>query len=165
MNYDWSVDALTGLSDEDLLERTRLAVGSIAVSRLYLGRCMLAFETRSLSWRRGYSSAVHLAKTLGVHRRTAQEARRVAHELDYLPQLREAAESGSVPWTSLRAVVAKASPETEGQWLELCATLSPDAIEKLAARTEEGEAPRMEPESMPLVKLSFSLPPDLSVRQ
>lgn len=129
------------LAAEDLKQLTKRVVGAVNISRLWLGRCIMALDYEYTACSLGYSGGIHVAVSLGVDRREALEARRVARELEGLPVLRAEAEKGTVSWASLREIVRKASPDTEERWLELAGELNSARIEQLVARTGRGEMP------------------------
>jgi hypothetical protein len=58
----------------------------------------------------------------------------IARHLRELPVVREAAVAGDVPWTKLRHVVAVATPETQGLWLEKARRLSNRELERAAVK-------------------------------
>ena len=89
-----------------------------------------------------YSGSLHFVSLMGVELVEARKARRVARALEELPQLRQAAENGNVPWASLTAIVAKATPETEGQWLDIARRYTYHEVRRIVSRTELGEEPR-----------------------
>jgi len=86
---DWTVARLLELSPESLQRLTRKAVGTLAVSRLLLGRCMIALDATNAVSELGYSGGLHFVSLMGVELVEARKARRVARALEELPQLRE----------------------------------------------------------------------------
>ncbi len=151
-----TTEYLQSLPADELEVVTRQAVGNLTCAKLLLGRCLLAIERNKLAQRLGCSSYLHYAVVLGVAERTARAARLVARRLEDLPLLTEAAENGSVAWTNLRAVLTRATPESESFWLEVAQTRSTRVVERLVRKArpwddEDGESPTREPERVRFV--------------
>lgn len=137
----YTLQHLSQTTLDELDDLTRNAAGALGVSRLWMGRCLVALSRENRAGQLGYSGAMHFAKLLGVDLREAREARRVARSLEELPQLKAEAECGTIAWTSLREMVRKATLETEAHWLKLSEELTPTQIARLVARTKVGEFP------------------------
>lgn len=135
-----TLESLQQMPYPTLATFTKRVVGTLGVSRLWLGRCLLALDQGKAA-EMGFSGGIHYSTTLGVDRREALEARRVARRLEELPVLRGEAERGVVAWASLREVVRKATGETEERWLELIRELNTNKITKLVSRTRKGAMP------------------------
>lgn len=133
-----SLDQLDPLS---LKRVTQRVVGTLGVSRLWLGRCLMALDRNDKAFVLGYSGAIHFAIIHGVEHRVAVEARRVARCLESLPLLRAEAEAGTIVWASLREIVSKAVPETEAAWIDLATRLTTSKIARLVSQTRKGEMP------------------------
>ena len=71
----------------------------------------------------------------------ARDSKRVARELQPLPQLTLAAELGKIDWSKLREIVRVASPETEELWLALAGKKSAKQIQQLVKLTPWGGLP------------------------
>ena len=71
----------------------------------------------------------------------ARDSKRVAGELQRLPQLTLAAELGKIDWSKLREIVRVASPETEELWLALAGKKSAKQIQQLVKLTPWGGLP------------------------
>lgn len=118
------------------------SVGTVAAYRLVLGRCLLAFELSKAYRVLGCSSAIHYGMSrLGLTRRQALCAKRVAKALCELPLLTEEAEKGTISWSKLREIVRKAVPETEAYWIQLADERTSDEIQYLVSVTPDGELP------------------------
>ena len=138
----WRIGTLLSLGPDELHQLARTAAGTLTSYRLILGRCLLAMQHNGAFKKRGCSSAVHYGTAvLGLHLREARTCKRVAHRLRGLPSLTLAAESGSIPWSKLREIVRKASPETETYWIKLAGGHSYREIELLVRRTPRGALP------------------------
>ena len=163
----WTVTQLKELKP-DLLHRFSLHVfGTLVAARILLGRCLLAIEATGLYAEHGYSDSIHYALAHGIPEREALDARRLAGQLEGLPKLARAAETGQVCWSALRAIAPKASPDTEERWLELAGQTTVHTLEKLAAHTGKGQMPG-EPgpddETQPKeVMLNFRVSPEVAV--
>jgi len=138
----WRVRTLLSLGTDHIHEMAVTAVASLTTFRLMLGRCLLALDENEGYKEFGCSGAVHYARQrLGISTRTAQDCRRVAWQLEPLPELTLAAEYGRIEWSALRAIVRKATPETEKVWLKLAEKLNCEPIEKLVSSTPFGGLP------------------------
>lgn len=116
--------------------------GTITAYRIVLGRCLLAIDRAKLYANFGCSSSIHYAiNVLGLGQRHAQTLRRVANQLESLPKLTRVAEFGGIEWSKLRAIVSKATPETESAWIQLAEEKDSDEIARLAACTDKGALP------------------------
>jgi len=141
------LERLLQLTPEELHHANQRASGGLTACRLQLGRGLLAVEELGLDYEWGFSSSIHYAVVrLGVDRREACEARRVANKLLALPRLTAAAEAGTIGWGHLREIVRKASLETEGFWLEQALKLTCPQLERLIARTPVGGYPGDDPD-------------------
>ena len=156
----WPTRTIVAQTSEVVQELARKSAGTTTAYRLVLGRCLLAIDENRFYQSLGFSSSIHYAiQALGLSKREAYETRRVAFDLESLPQLREAAESGQISWSKLREVTRKASPETEEVWRKLCAHKNYHEIEALCRATEYGKLPwdeRSEPEA-PVTRLQLYL--------
>jgi len=137
----WTIDQLASLPDDQLDRLGKRAAGHLAMSRLTIGRVMLAMERTGLPARLGLSGALHYFILQGVHKAEANECRRVARQSEPLPKIREAAETGALGWTYLREIVRVASVETEEIWLELCQRHSTKQVQQLVKHTVPGDDP------------------------
>lgn len=138
----WSITNIVSLGNEVIDELAKRASATVNAYQLTVGRCLLAIDQSRLHQRMGFSGAIHYATiVLGLGPRKACELRRVARELEELPRLSKAAELGQVSWGKLRAILSKASLETEEVWLRLASLRTCNEIEKLAASTERGKMP------------------------
>ena len=63
---DWSVAQLMELSPTSLQRLTRKAVGTLAVSRLLLGRCIIAIDETNAVCELGYSGGLHFVTMMGL---------------------------------------------------------------------------------------------------
>jgi 5-methylcytosine-specific restriction endonuclease McrA len=120
---------------------TQQAIGNLAVAKLLLGRCLLAVKRSGLYAEWGCSSYIHYAIILGVNEKVARTAQLVARRLEDLPLLTAAAEQGTVNWTNLRLVIARATPDTEARWLQVAQQYSSRIVERLVRRAREGQDP------------------------
>ena len=78
---------------------------------------------------------------LGMSAGVARDSKRVARELEPLPQLTLAAELGKIDWSKLREIVRVASPGTEKLWLALAAKKNAKQIQTLVKLTPWGGLP------------------------
>jgi hypothetical protein len=147
----WPTRTIIAQTSEVIQELARKSAGTTTAYRLVLGRCLLVIDENRFYQSLGFSSSIHYAiQALGLTKREAYETRRVAFDLESLPQLREAAELGQVSWSKLREVTRKASAETEEVWRRLCARKNYHEVEALCRATEYGKLPwneRSEPEA------------------
>lgn len=162
-----NLESLRQMSSRELAFFTQRVAGGLGVSRLMLGRCLVILDEGDRARNLGCSSSLHVAILLGVDKREAREARRIARLVEDLPLLRAAAEKGTISWTSLREILRKATPDTEARWLELATEMSPTRIAKLVSQTREGEVPdpeNLSPEEPALTELrAFLQPIDLRI--
>ena len=155
----WRLNTLLSLGTDHVHQLALRAVGSLTSLRLLLGRCLLALHENKGYKKFGCSSAVHYAtQILGIGDREARECRRVARELQPLPELTLAAEIGNIEWSYLREVVRKASPETESYWLSLCGPFNARQIRELVKRTPWGSLPGEVEEEEELVSTELRCP-------
>ena len=148
----WRLAHLSTLTADQLADLTRRVVGSLTLLRLYLGRCLLALERSNVDW--AFRGSVHYASLLGVPRRRAREAMRVAERLEELPVLCRAAENTEVSWSKLREVVRVATAETESEWLVVAQRWGYRRVERLVARARVGDRPgeaSREPEEIEVI--------------
>lgn len=139
---NWRLSTLLSLEVEQVHELACWAVGTLTSFRLILGRCLLALHENKGYKKFGCSTAAHYAcSVLGINRRLARECKRVARQVQGLPELTLAAEDGKISWSKLREIVRKASPQTEEYWLELAGEYDADTIAHLIGRTAEGSIP------------------------
>jgi len=163
----WTVDYLSSLPDETLDRLGKRVAGNLTVSKLIIGRVILAMQRTSLPERRGFSGALHYFIVHGVEYIEARECRRVALKCEQLPVLREAAETGAIGWTYLREVVRVASLETEAEWLDLCNRYSSRKLQQLVKHTKAGESPLdpggERPDTLPVeTDLRMTLPAEIN---
>jgi len=98
----------------------------------------------------GFSSGTHFVQMMGLSGIDASECRRVALALLDLPHMRDAAERGCVAWSSLVAIVSKATPETDAEWLDFARTCAYHHIRRMVRNTRRGRdhEPRWSPAVM-----------------
>jgi len=148
----WPTRYLILRGDDVIHEMALKSAATLSTYRLVLGRCLLAIDRTRLYEKFACSGAVHYATlVLGLRAGEARTMRRVATCLENLPRLTQAAELGHIPWSKLREIVRKASPETEGFWLELASRMRYHEIERLVRGTEYGRLPwekNEEPDSL-----------------
>lgn len=138
----WTADQLVSFGDDALHGLALAATGTVGSYHLVLGRCLLAVDRCRLYEKYGCSGAVHYGiSVLGLGEKLARALRRAALDLESLPRLTLAAETGRLPWGKLREIARKASPETEEAWLKLAAALSDNQLQKLASATAKGQMP------------------------
>lgn len=138
----WSVKNIVSLGHDVIDELAKRSSATVNSYQLVVGRCLLAVERSKLHEARGYSGAIHYAiRVLGLGKKKACELRRVARQLEALPRLSKAAELGQVSWGKLRAIVSKATLETEDFWLGLADLKTCSEVESLVAATEQGKMP------------------------
>ena len=135
-------EALTALEPKALHPMARRSATGLVIHRIILGRCLLALQATGGYQDFGCSGPIHYAiRLLGVTKKEANACRRVARQLEALPQLTAAAESGKIGWAKLREIASKATPETEQLWLELAACYSTSVVRRLVAATPKGGLP------------------------
>ncbi|NNF13329.1 MAG: DUF222 domain-containing protein, partial [Gemmatimonadetes bacterium] len=92
------------------------------------------------------SCAEWLAWRVGLQRNAANERVRVARALEHLPQTSEAMAVGELSFSKVRALTRVATPESEGELLELARTGSTAHLERVVRAwktlTRDGEAKR-----------------------
>ena len=93
----YTITELEALGAKPLVKLTRHTADKLAVNRLLLGRCLVAIDSTSAYERIGCNGSIHYATLLGVERREALDARRVASRLEDLPLLRAAADGADAP--------------------------------------------------------------------
>ncbi|MGE0495225.1 MAG: hypothetical protein AB7S38_38825 [Vulcanimicrobiota bacterium] len=91
------------LEPEALHHMARRASTGLVIHRIILGRCLLALQVTGRYQDFGCSGPIHYAiRLLGVTKKEANACRRVARQLEALPQLTAAAERGDIGWAKLR---------------------------------------------------------------
>ena len=136
------MDTLLSLGTEQVHELARKANGTVTTYRLVSGRCLLTLHENKGYREFGCSGATHYGVAiLGMSAGVARDSKRVANELQILPQLTLAAELGQIDWSKLREIVRVASPDTEKLWLALAATKNARQIQKLVKLTPWGGLP------------------------
>ncbi len=111
-------------------EKLRAAVETLRSAERDAVTLFADFRRRKHYRKMGYSSIrLYATQELGFSRTKAYEFIRLADKLEELPRLKKRVESGEVPWTKAREVVKVATPETEGEWLELAETKSRRELE------------------------------------
>ena len=92
-------------------------------------------DERGLHKDRGFSSIGDYSMELvSIKPRKAQYLVFIASRLEALPGIREAFDSGELPWTKAREIVSVATSETEAEWLEKARALSNRDLEKEVRR-------------------------------
>ena len=138
----WRLETLLSLGTEQVHELARKANGTVTTYRLVSGRCMLTLHENKGYREFGCSGATHYGTAiLGMSAGVARDSKRVARELQPLPQLTLAAELGQIDWSKLREIVRVASPETEELWLALAAKKNAKQIQTLVKLTPWGGLP------------------------
>ncbi|MGE0487877.1 MAG: hypothetical protein AB7S38_01550 [Vulcanimicrobiota bacterium] len=141
-------EALIALEPEALHHMARRASFGLVIHRILLGRCLLALQATGRYQDFGCSGPIHYAiRLLGITKKEANACRRVARQLEDLPQITASAERGDIGWAKLREIVSKATPETELVWLELASLYSTSVIRRLVAATPKGGLPGERPPS------------------
>ncbi len=139
MQHPWTVAHLSSLPDPELDRLAKQAAAGLAMSKLRLGRVILAMQLTGLPKRLGYKNALHYFKLAGANYVEARECLRVARRCEDLPLLRQAAEMGRVGWTHLREVVRVANAETEAEWIETCRRNGSKAVQKMVKQAKVGQ--------------------------
>lgn len=95
------------------------------------------------SWRvLGYVHALeYLEEVFGYAPRTAQEKLRVARELGAMPALEAELESGSMQYSTVRALTRVATPETEASWIEKVQGCNLRQVEQMLSGHKKGDKP------------------------
>ncbi len=138
----WTPEKLGEMGPGELDELARGAGRSLVMGRLLLGRCLVELDRRTVWDEWGFSGSIHYARyALRLSRKDAREMRRVARELEPLPVLSAAAESGDIGWSHLREVVRVAVPETEQAWLEAAQTCTWKVFHRLVRQAVAGDLP------------------------
>ncbi len=138
----WTPEKLGEMGPGELDELARGAGRSLVMGRLLLGRCLVELDRRTVWDEWGFSGSIHYARyALRLSRKDAREMRRVARELEPLPVLSAAAESGDIGWSHLREVVRVAVPETEQAWLEAAQTCTWRVFHRLVRQAVAGDLP------------------------
>ncbi len=119
----------------------------------------------------GYSDVVAYAMAeLGFSRTKAYEFLRLADSIKELPALRDAVESGELPWTKARAVAGVATKRSDRKWVELAKRSSVRELDReVRARRKEPDGQGELLGARPLmpdrrVSRSFSLTPEQEVK-
>jgi hypothetical protein len=138
----WTMKSLIAHGDEVIHELALRSSATANAYRLVVGRCLLAVKQTRLYERMGFSGASHYAiRVLGLGQKEANMLCLVASRLEELPRLSKLAELGQMSWGKLRAIVSKATVETEEFWIALASRKSCTQIEELIAATEYGKLP------------------------
>ncbi len=138
----WTPEKLREMGPGELDDLARGAGRSLVMGRLLLGRCLVELDRRTVWDEWGFSGSIHYARyALRLSRKDAREMRRVARELEPLPVLSAAAESGDIGWSHLREVVRVAVPETEQAWLEAAQTCTWRVFHRLVRQAVAGDLP------------------------
>jgi hypothetical protein len=138
----WTVKSLIAHGDEVIHELALRSSATANAYRLVVGRCLLAVKQTRLYERMGFSGVSHYAiRVLGLSGKEANMLCLVASRLEELPRLSKLAEHGQMSWGKLRAIVSKATVETEEFWIALAGRKSCTQIEELIAATEYGKLP------------------------
>jgi len=117
--------------------------------------------------RRGWELGGHagcaewLADSTGMDRGTARERVRMARALVDLPETSAAMAAGELSYSKVRALTRVATPESEGELLELAQEASAGELERLLRTRRLSDADESEREEMRYLARSFSLIPDL----
>ncbi|MCA9797793.1 MAG: hypothetical protein KC910_38565, partial [Candidatus Eremiobacteraeota bacterium] len=72
----WTVENLSKLSHERLEQVTRRLANTLALTRVLLGRCLLAIERTDFCGQTGCHSALHFARLIKVEKREALDSMR-----------------------------------------------------------------------------------------
>jgi HNH endonuclease len=138
----WRLSELRSLDTNAIHGLAQRAVGTLTSFRLILGRCLLALHERGLYKEFACSTTTHYGcSALGISKREAREAKRVAESLLKLPRLSMEAEQGTIAWGKLREIVRKATAKTEAYWIQLAKIHSDKQIEALVGMTPKGAVP------------------------
>lgn len=152
--YNWGMETIANplhftaadfdaMEPKDIHQLALQASGCVLKGRLLMGRCLLSMQRTQAFRIYGASSVIHYAiNYLGCRADEAYDVRRMAELLESLPLLTEAAEAGEVGWSHLRAVLRRATPENEADWLELAQTCSMKRLEWLLRNDGSPEAER-----------------------
>ncbi|MGE0487709.1 MAG: HNH endonuclease [Vulcanimicrobiota bacterium] len=159
---EYTREALTHLEPEALHHMACRASLGLVIHRILLGRCLLALQSTGRYQDFGCSGPIHYAiRLLGVTKKEANACRRVARQLEELPQLTAAAEAGKIGWAKLREIASKATPETEKLWLELASQYSTSVIRRLVAATLKGGLPgELPPTKVESEEITLHLDPE-----
>jgi len=117
--------------------------------------------------RRGWELGGHagcaewLADATGMDRGTARERVRMARALVELPETSAAMAAGELSYSKVRALTRVATPESEGELLELAHEASAGELERLLRTRRLTDADEAEREEMRHLARGFSLVPDL----
>jgi len=117
--------------------------------------------------RRGWELGGHpgcaewLAHATGMDRGAARERVRMARALVKLPETSAAMAAGELSYSKVRALTRVATPESEGELLELAQEASAGELERLLRTRRLSHADESDREEMRHVARSFSLIPDL----
>lgn len=104
---------------------------------------LLCMHTQGVHLRWGYESVERFSEEhLGIDRRAAREALRVAVTLVASPEVDRAFRAGWFGWEKLRVIARVAVPGTHAAWIERAIALDLPALLRLAASSTNGVPPR-----------------------
>ena len=111
---------LAALSDDALEGRLASLAGTLAAAEAQFLDHVVELDVRGLWGRHGARSAAHwLSWRLGLRLGAARERVRVAHALLHLPAISACFHRGELSYCKVRALTRVATPDSEGQLLEI----------------------------------------------
>ena len=111
---------LAALSDDALEGRLASLAGTLAAAEAQFLDHVVELDVRGLWGRHGARSAAHwLSWRLGLRLGAARERVRVAHALLHLPAISAFFHRGELSYCKVRALTRVATPDSEGQLLEI----------------------------------------------
>ncbi|MGE0491413.1 MAG: HNH endonuclease [Vulcanimicrobiota bacterium] len=159
----WTLENLSKLPHERLERVIRRLANTLALTRILLGRCLLAIERTDFCAETGCHSALHFARLIKVEKREALDSMRIAGHLEELPLFSKACEENRICWSNLRVVTRIVTPETEEAWLDLAVRLKPHRLARLVAGANRGDTPAEAALNMvEEVELRFRVAPEVS---
>ena len=115
----WTSERIQKLARDQQLAFARWVSSNLVHCRVLQGRALLAIQRSRAYEECGASSVLHFASmNLALEPREARDLLRVAQRLERLPVLTEAVEQGTIEWSKLVAILRRATPESESEWLQ-----------------------------------------------
>jgi hypothetical protein len=123
---------LAALTDDDLEERLASFAGTMAATEARFLDHVVELDVRGLWGRHGARSAAHwLSWRLGLHLGASRERVRVGHALLHLPAISASFHRGELSYCKVRALTRVATPDSEGQLLEIALSTTGAQLERV----------------------------------
>src|SRR5262245_17998777 len=133
-----TTELIYGLPQKELLEKIHFHHRQGEVADRALGFYLLDMERRG-GFEPFSNASLWAEKHLGFER--ADKLILLSKRLEDLPEIEAAFDRGEVPWTKIREIARVATPETEGDWLELARQKTSREIEQAVAGVKRGDRP------------------------